>query len=202
MRCPSGFPSRRGAGLALLLAAMSWLACAPPPEPPPEGPPLEVQVVGPLLVEAGYERGFRAAVSGTLNQAVDWSIAEGPGRISRVGGYTSNSGDTGTVVVKATSRADPRASGTLTVRLASSTAPIQAAFRLDSSGGCWDVCPYKLLFSARFSSAYEIASAVVRANRRWRAEFSRAFKALSEMFNFAAAAAWRSPAAMRRRASI
>lgn len=71
-------------------------------------------------VLAGSSEQFFATVLGTADVDVIWSLASGPGSIAEDGTYTAPatiSADTVVATVKATSKADPRASATATVTI-------------------------------------------------------------------------------------
>lgn len=114
--------SKVALSLALLVAALG--GCSPQKASgarsvPDDGTPQSVTVtVNPSTqtVYSGQGYTFTASVTGTTNQVVDWSLAEGAaaGSIGMDGSYVATAG-TGTFHVLAASRAAPAVVGTATV---------------------------------------------------------------------------------------
>src|SRR5207253_2975185 len=76
------------------------------------------------LVQVGATQNFQASVSGTTDKAVAWSVLEANGgSIAADGTYTAPT-TSGTYHVTATSHADPGKSGSATVTVTGSVAPI------------------------------------------------------------------------------
>lgn len=110
---------RVGLGLALLLVITS---CGSPSTPavlaPPPPPSAVVVTPAAVTLHRGETQQFTAKVTGPIDETVTWSADAGFGSIDSTGLYTAPPDfDGATVIVTATSHADPGTSGTATVTL-------------------------------------------------------------------------------------
>jgi len=110
MRLP--LASIAAASTALLLSACGAASSG---EPPAQGPAVQVTPIAVQLAPGGT-RTFAAAVAGTVDTRVTWSVREGTagGNVTGAGAYTAPA-TAGQYHVVATSVASPAASGTATV---------------------------------------------------------------------------------------
>jgi phosphodiesterase/alkaline phosphatase D-like protein len=92
--------------------------------------------VSPSAVTLGQSQSqqFTATVTGTGNTSVQWSYSPTLGTLTSGGLYTAPAGGTGTVVVTATSVADPSKSGSAPVTLASSAPPVISSVNAAGTG--------------------------------------------------------------------
>lgn len=135
--CPARLRAALGA-----LAALSLLdACEPAKAtragdatPPPDAQTIVVTVSGPPRVAVGTSARFTAAVTGTLDERVSWSVDAGGGTIDPSGVYTAP-GSAGDHVVRATSLADRNVWGEAAVRVY-----LPARVTVSPSPGAVDAC--------------------------------------------------------------
>jgi len=111
---------------------------------------------GAVNVLLGGSAAFAAAVTGTANQSVTWSVQEGSscGSVSSTGTYTApNAAKTCQVV--ANSQADPTRSGSATVTVAANPAPA-VALSLNPTTATLDACK-AAVFTATVSNSTNTA---------------------------------------------
>jgi glucuronoarabinoxylan endo-1,4-beta-xylanase len=120
---------QRSLAYVAVAASVLWLHCSKSHTPAPHGTPdggAAVHVVVTPSIAAvleGHTTPFSAAVTGSANTAVSWTVAEGAagGKVSASGLYTAPNA-AGTYHVVATSEADPSATGKATISVTASSA--------------------------------------------------------------------------------
>ncbi len=106
---------------ALATACLLFTACGGDDAGAPHGAPLDVSPAD-VSLTAGATAPLTAAVAGSSNTAISWTVAEGSagGTVSSSGLYTAPS-TSGTYHVVATSRADPTKTATVTISVSAPT---------------------------------------------------------------------------------
>jgi hypothetical protein len=105
----------------------------------PLPPPVTVLVTPGGTLSAAQAQQFSAAVTGTSNTAVSWSLSPQVGSLSPTGLYLAPSSisSSQTVNVKATSVADPTKSATTTVTLKTSSSGTGVQIRVNAGGAAY-----------------------------------------------------------------